>query len=74
MINNYTQRKARGLIQLQHRGSAVTLIIRRFDPQTGEELAPEDMPANVTMLELEEKTLLARLAEVQALIADLKVT
>lgn len=72
MIANYIQRKARGLIQLQRQGQEVALIVRRFDPQTGDELAPEDMPVNVAMLEMEEKQLLAQLAEVQALLADLK--
>jgi hypothetical protein len=71
-INKYSEKKEKGLIQLQKLGSAYALISRRFDQETGAELDPEIISVNQDELVQQRDTLMAQANTINELLSDME--
>lgn len=71
---NYRERKQAGTVILARHNDAHVLILRQFSPDTGRELAPEQLGVSVKMFEDRRADLLEQIAQLDEIIADLKGT
>ena len=72
MINlkDYKDKKEKGLVTLVKAGDAYATAVKKFDPETGAILPDEVVGVNMVELTDKKTALLAKIAEIDAFIAD----
>lgn len=71
---NYRQRKQAKTITLAKHNDAYMLILRRFDPDTGQEIMPEQVAVDLAQFEKRRAALLDEIAQIDEIVADLRAT
>ena len=71
-INEYSVHKAKGFIELVKIGSAFAVVKKKFDQNTGAELAPEIQALEIKTLEDQRAILQKQIDQVDLMIADMK--
>lgn len=67
---NYVDKKAKGLITLSKVGDAFAVSTKKFNPETGDEMAPEVLGVSVTEAQTAKESLQAQIADIDTFITD----
>jgi hypothetical protein len=71
-ILDYADKAVMGLVSMKADSGKVTLTVRRFSPEDGHELSPQDIDASLESLTITIGVLEKRLANLKALRAMIK--
>lgn len=71
MLENYLERKQKGLVQVIKSGDTALLLIKQFDPFTGIEITPQSAQINIPQIQKQISELQSQINDLNALIADL---
>lgn len=71
MYENYQEKKAAGNFEIIKAGGGYASAVKKWDPNTGEQLAPEIVSVDTELLATQRAGLVANIADIDALLADI---
>ena len=70
-VEQYIAKKEQSLVEVSKMGGAFAMMVRKFSPDNGEEVAPELLALDINQVEAQKADLQAQIAALDILIADL---